>query len=115
MGAYLSSQVDPRSPYYRELRDLARNKYNQGWPSKAAEALGEGDQVSAAEIRAVGFATVEFLMTPEFRASFPAFAQGMSKGKEQLDDVLKEVYHANREAFLTQSGDFVATRYGQEQ
>ena len=26
-------------------------------------------------------------MTPEFRSAFPAFAQGMSKGKEKLDDV----------------------------
>ena len=115
VGAFLSSQVEPRSPYYQKLRDLAREKYSQGWPSKATEALGEGDQVSAEEIRAVGFAMVEFLMTPEFRASFPAFAQGMSKGKEKLDDVLKEVYRADREAFLNQSGDWVAVRYGQDQ
>ena len=115
VGAFLASQVEPRSPYYQKLRDLAREKYSQGWPSKATEALGEGDQVSAEEIRAVGFAMVEFLMTPEFRASFPAFAQGMSKGKERLDDVLKEVYRADREVFLNQSGDWVAATYGQDQ
>ncbi|HMF38752.1 MAG TPA: c-type cytochrome domain-containing protein [Isosphaeraceae bacterium] len=115
VGLFLSSQVEPRSPYYQKLRDLAREKYSQGWPSKATEALGEGDQVSAEEIRAVGFAVVEFLMTPEFRASFPAFAQGMSKGKEKLDDVLKEVYRADREVFLNQSGDWVAATYGQDQ
>ncbi|MGD0043981.1 MAG: hypothetical protein ABSE84_26850, partial [Isosphaeraceae bacterium] len=115
VGACLASQVEPRSPYYQKLRDLAREKYSQGWPSKATEVLGEGDQVSAEEIRAVGFAMVEFLMTPEFRASFPAFAQGMSKGKERLDDALKEVYRADREVFLNQSGDWVATRYGQDQ
>jgi len=115
VGAFLSSQVEPRSPYYQKLRDLAREKYSQGWPSKATEALGEGDQVSAEEIRAVGFAMVEFLMTPEFRGSFPAFAQGMSKGKEKLDDVIKEVYRADREEFLNQSGSWVALRYGQDQ
>jgi len=115
VGAFLASQVEPRSPYYQKLRDLAREKYSQGWPSKATEALGEGDHVSAEEIRAVGFAVVEFLMTPEFRASFPAFAQGMSKGKERLDDVLKEVYRADREVFLNQSGDWVAATYGQDQ
>jgi hypothetical protein len=54
-------------------------------------------------------------MTPEFRASFPAFAQGMSKGKERLDDVLKEVYRVDREVFLNQSGDWVAATYGQDQ
>ena len=67
VGAYLSWQVEPRSPYYQELRDLARNKYNQGWPMKATEALEEGDQVTAVEIRAVGFAIVDFLMTPDYR------------------------------------------------
>ena len=115
VGAFLSSQVEPRSPYYQKLRNLARKKYSQGWPTKAAEALGEADQVSAEEIRAVGFAMVEFLMTPEFRSSFPAFAQGMSKGKEKLDDIVKEVYRADREEFLRQSGDWVAARYGQDQ
>jgi len=115
VGAFLASQVEPRSPYYQKLRDLAREKYSQGWPSKATEALDEGDQVSVEEIRAVGFAVVEFLMTPEFRASFPAFAQGMSKGKERLDDVLKEVYRADRQVFLNQSGDWVAATYGQDQ
>ncbi len=115
VGAFLSSQAEPRSPYYQRLRDLAREKYSQGWPSKATEALGEGDQVSAEEIRAVGFAMVEFLMTPEFRGSFPAFAQGMSKGKEKLDAVLQEVYRADREEFLNQSGSWVALRYGQDQ
>jgi len=115
VGAFLSSQAEPRSPYYQRLRDLAREKYSQGWPSKATEALGEGDQVSAEEIRAVGFAMVEFLMTPELRGSFPAFAQGMSKGKEKLDDVLQEVYRADREEFLNQSGSWVALRYGQDQ
>jgi len=115
VGAFLSSQVEPRSPYYQKLRDMALEKFSQGWTSKATEALGEGDQVSAEEIRAVGFAMVEFLMTPEFRGSFPAFAQGMSKGKEKLDDVLKEVYRADREEFLNQSGSWVALRYGQDQ
>jgi hypothetical protein len=114
VGAFLSSQAEPRSPYYQKLRDLAREKFSQGWTSKATEALGEGDQVSAEEIRAVGFAMVEFLTT-EFRGSFPAFAQGMSKGKEKLDDVLKEVYRADHEEFLNQSGSWVALRYGQDQ
>jgi Planctomycete cytochrome C len=114
VGAFLSSQAEPRSPYYQRLRDLAREKFSQGWTSKATEALGEGDQVSAEEIRAVGFAMVEFLTT-EFRGSFPAFAQGMSKGKEKLDDVLEEVYRADREEFLNQSGSWVALRYGQDQ
>jgi hypothetical protein len=112
VGAYQSSQVEPRSPYYQKLRELAREKFSQGWSSKAGEVLVESDQVSAEEIRSVGFALVEFLLTPEFRSSFPAFAQGMSKGKEKLDDVLKEVYSCDREEFLRQSGEWVALAYG---
>jgi hypothetical protein len=115
LGAFLASQVEPRSPYYQKLRELARDKYNQGWPTQATEVLGEGDRVSAEEVRGVGFAIVAALMTPEFRASFPAFARGMSKGKERLDDVLKEVYGATREDFLNKTGDWVAERYGQDQ
>jgi hypothetical protein len=115
LGAFLAAQVEPRSPYYQKLRQTAREKYNQGWPTKATEALGEGNQVSAEEIRAVGFAIVECLMTPDYRQAFPAFARGMSAGKEKLDDVLKDVYGASREDFLNKTGDWVAERYGQDQ
>src|SRR5262249_53931831 len=93
LGAFLGAQVEPRSPYYQKLRMAARELYdNKGWPTKASEAMGETSQVNSDEIRAVGFAIVESLLTPEFRQSFPAFASGMREGKEKLDDVLKDVY-----------------------
>jgi hypothetical protein len=115
LGTYMAASLEPRSPYYQKLRQLAHQKYDLGWPTKATEALAETDQVSSEEIRAVGLVVVEFLMSPSFRASFPAFAKGMAGGKEKLDDVLHEVYGATREDFLNQSGDYVAQRYGPNQ
>jgi hypothetical protein len=115
LGAFMSSQVEPRSPYYQKLRQLAHQKYDLGWQTKATDALAETDQVSPDEIRAVGLVVVEFLMSPTYRAAFPAFARGMAAGKEKLDDVLREAYGASREDFLDQSGDWVAQRYGPNQ
>jgi hypothetical protein len=115
LGAFLATQAEPRSPYYQKLRQTAWQKYDQGWPTKATEALGEGNQASAEDVRAVGFAIVESLMTPDYRQAFPAFAKGMSQGGEKLDDVLKDVYGATREDFLKSTGDWVAQRYGRDQ
>jgi hypothetical protein len=114
LGTFLSSQVDHRSSYFQKLRQTAREKYSQGWPTKANEALAEGNQVSADELRAIGFAIVECLMSEEFVKSFPAFVAGMSQGKEKLDDVIKEVYGATREDFFSKTGDWVAEKYGQD-
>ena len=114
-GSYMAAQVEPRSPYYQKLRETARDKYNQGWPTKATEALGESSHVSAEEVRGVGFAIVECLMSPTYRQLFPAFVKGMGAGKEKLDDVVKDVFGATREEFLNNTGDWVAERYGQDQ
>lgn len=111
-GEYLGAQAEPRSPYYRDLRRLAHQKYDQGWITRATDVLGETDQVSAEEMRAISLAIVESLLAPDFRASFPLFVRGMSQGKERLDDVLKEVYGASREDFLNSTGDWIAKQYG---
>jgi hypothetical protein len=115
VGEFLAAQVEPRSPFVFKLREIAREKYRQGWLTRATEVLGESDQASDQDLRGVGFAIVEALTSPEFRASFPAFVQGMSKGKGKLDDVIKDVYQSTREEFLTQTGDWVAQRYGRDQ
>ena len=111
----LAAQMEPRGPLVLKLREIAREKYRKGWLTCATEVLGESDQASNDDLRGVGYAIVDALMSPDFRASFPAFVQGMSKGKEKLDDVLKDVYQANREQFLNLTGDWVAERYGRDQ
>lgn len=115
VGAYMAAHLEPRSPYYQKLREVARDKYNQGWPTRATEALGEASHASAEDVRAVGFAVVECLMSANYRQLFPAFVKGMEAGKEKLDDVVKEVYGATREDFLSITGDWVAERYGRDQ
>jgi hypothetical protein len=113
LGAFLASRLEPKSAHYQKLRELALEKYKQGWEVKATDVLGEGEQVSSLETRGVGFAVVEALISSaDLRGSFPAFAQGMSKGAEKLDDVLTETYNATREQFLARTGDWVAGRYG---
>jgi hypothetical protein len=116
LGAFLAAQVEPRSPYYQKLRATAHDKYKQGWDTKASEVVGESDQSSLDEIHGVGFAIVEsLLLSPDLRSAFPAFARGMSKGTEKLDEVLKDVYRATRDEFLSRTGDWVAERYGRDQ
>jgi hypothetical protein len=114
-GAYMAAQVEPRSPYYQKLRDTAREKYTQGWHTKATEVLGEGNQVSAEEARALGFAIVECLTSPTYRQLFLAFVKGMAAGKEKVDGVIKEVYDVDRDVFLNNIGEWVAEKYGQDQ
>jgi len=115
LGTVLASRVEPHSPYYQRLREQAREKYGQGWETKANEALGESEQAGVEDLRAVGFAIVEAILNSDLRGAFPAFARGMGKGKEKLDDILKDVYGMTREDFLNQTGDWVASRYGQDQ
>jgi hypothetical protein len=112
MGAYLGAQAERGNPYYRKLRQLAHQEYDKGWFTPVNNVLGETDQVSAEELRSVGFAIVESLLAPDLRGSFPAFTKGMSQGKERLDDVLKEVYGITREDFLGTTGEWVAAQYG---
>ncbi|WP_165246466.1 c-type cytochrome domain-containing protein [Paludisphaera soli] len=112
LGSYLASGVERRSPHYQRLRGLALDAFRQGWPTRATDVLGGGDQVSADEFRGVSFALVECLASPKFRPLFADFLKGMSQGGEKLDDVVKEVYGADRETFLAETGDWVAMAYG---
>ena len=112
----MAAQVEPRSPYYQKLRETARDKYNQGWPTKATEALGEGSQVSAEDLRAVGFAIVECLMSPTLPAVVPGLRQGHGGGQgEARRRASRTSIGATREDFLNNTGDWVAERYGQDQ
>ena len=114
IGSYLAAQVEPRSPYYRQLRQTAFANFDQGWKTKASEALGGGDQITADGVHAIGFALVEAMMS-EMRQGFPAFVNGMLQGGDKLDEVLQEVYGGTREEFLDGTGDWVASHYGRLQ
>lgn len=109
-GSYMAAQLEPRSPYFRQLRQTAFANYDQGWRTKANEALGGSDQITADGLHSIGFALVEAMMS-EMRQGFPAFLKGMVQGGEKLDEVLQLVYGGTREEFLDGTGEWVATHY----
>jgi cytochrome c553 len=113
IGSYLASQVESHSPYYRQLGQTAFANYQQGWPTRANEALGGSDQLTADGLRSIAFGMVEWMMTPDLKQGFPAFVGGMLAGTEKLDETLQRVYRVNREEFINYSGDWIAQRYGQ--
>ena len=86
IGTYMASRIEPRSPYYRQLRIQAFQNFEQGWQTRATEALGGGNQIGPADFRAVSFALVEAMMAVNSQA-FPIFLRGMLEGQDQLDAV----------------------------
>lgn len=113
LGAYLSSRVEPRSPYYRQIRQTALSNQEQGWPTRALAALGDTDQATVGDIQAVGFAIVEaMLSTAYYQRGFSRFVAGLLKGQDKLDDMLSSGYQVTRENFLDQTGNWVAAHYG---
>jgi Planctomycete cytochrome C len=115
VGAYVGSQIDRRADHFRKLRETALEKYQQGWPTKTNEVLGDGAGVSPDEFRAISFALVECLTSPRYRELFPDLITGLRKGGDKLDDVLKDVYGATREEFFNDTGVWVAESYGNNQ
>ncbi len=113
IGAYLSSQVESHSPYYRQLGQTAFANFQQGWPTRANEALGGSDQLTPDGLHSISFGLVEWLMTPDLKQGFPAFVSSMLGGTEKLDDTLQRVYRVSREEFINYSGEWIAQRYGQ--
>jgi hypothetical protein len=116
IGSYLASHLEPRSSFYRHLRQSALANFEQGWLTRATEALGDDvEKLPAGDLHAIGFALVEAMMSGELKQRFPAFVGGMMNGKEKLDDVLTKVYGGTREDFLTDTGNWVAQTYGNNQ
>jgi hypothetical protein len=112
IGSYLGSQVEPRSNYYARLRQTALANFEQGWISKANEALGSTDQISSDALHSIGFALVEAMLKSEMQPRFGAFVNGMLQGGEKLDEMLGKVFEGTREEFIEDTGNWVAKRYG---
>ena len=75
----------------------------------ATEALGgEGN---TDDIRAIGFALIEWMSTTA-RPALPSFIRGMLGGQAKLDDVIQSVLRGGREQFLLASGNWISARYG---
>ncbi len=113
VGTFLASLTEPRADYYRGLRRTALEKWRQDWPGNANQTMGDGDGVSAQEFHAISFAMVECLNSARFRPLFPALVKGMAEqGGTKLDDVIQNVYGANREVFYETTGEWLSAAYG---
>ncbi len=109
IGAYMSSQVEPRSPYANRLRSEALQQYRIGWNTKATQTLGDASDETT--LRALGYSLVEWMLTA-YRPRFPMFVRGMLEGNNQLDDGVRALFGADRSQFIQAWGAWVASRYG---
>jgi hypothetical protein len=109
LGALVASRLEGRTPYYQKLRRDAYQLCELGWGPKAQEALGDATKVE--DVRAVGFAIMEWLSTVN-KAVIPPFVEGMQAGGEKLDEVIGNVLNGTREQFLAGSGQYVMSRGG---
>ena len=48
----MAARVEPLSPYYQHLKQTAFQNFDQGWQTKASQALGGSDQMTAEDLRA---------------------------------------------------------------
>ena len=116
IGTYLAAQVEPRSPYYQQLRQTAFAKFQQGWETKAAEVLGGSDKIAADELHAVSFALVESMLSSELRqGSRPSSTECWEAPRSSTRCSGRCMNITTREEFLVDTGEFVATRYGRDQ
>lgn len=112
LALYFAERVERDGPRYQRLRAEAFDAFRRGWTTLATEALGDGPEMAADEFRAISFALVDCLASPQYQRLFPQLVKGMSQGREKLDDVVKDVYGVTRDVFLNVTGEWVAGAYG---
>ena len=108
LGALVASKVEPGSPYYRKIRRDAVELCNRGWGPKATDALA--DQEKTANVRAVGFAMMDWLAAAD-RSMLGPFVGGMSAGGNKSDATLGQLHQLTRQEFLFNSGEYVMMHY----
>lgn len=112
IGAYLAARLEPRSAHTRKLQAIVADLCRTGWNPKLELVLADSMEMKSDEVQAVGYALVNWLVSPELGREFPAFVAGMLKGPASLPEVLKTVYDSNREQFMANSGLWVVERFG---
>ncbi len=110
LGKYLAAKLEPRGPRPAQHRAIVATQFQLGWMTKSQDALG--DQGDEATIGSMGFSLIEFLNSGPTKGQFPALVRGLLDGGTKLDEGLMQLFGANRQDFLTNWGQFVASRYG---
>lgn len=108
LGAFLGSTLEPRSPYYQNLRAQVARAFRMG-PSQAWDMLG--DQGETGSIRAAGFGLLEWLYTTR-RPAFAPFVREVQKDGTKLDDIIQKGFKATRDEFLRNWMAWAGQRYG---
>jgi hypothetical protein len=110
LGAFVASQLESGSPYYRRLRAETAENVRIGWVPKANQALGGDAKVETT--RAVGYSLLEWMAGNWPAASLNNFIRVMIGGQDKLDEAIGSCLNLNREEFLGSSGLWFSERYG---
>jgi hypothetical protein len=110
LGAFVASQLEPGSPYYRKLRAETAENVRIGWVPKANQALGGEAKVETT--RAVGYSLLEWMAGNWPAAALNNFIRVMLEGQGKLDEAIGNCLNLNREEFLATSGLWFSERYG---
>ena len=110
LGAFMASQVEPGSPYYRRLRAETLENMRIGWQPKANEALGGEAKVETT--RAIGYSLFEWMAANGNASTIANFVHIMLEGQGKLDDAIGSCLDMNRDGFLTFSQEWIMSRYG---
>ena len=107
------SQSRAAQPYYRQLRQTAFANFQQGWPTRATEALGGSDQITPDGLHSIA-------IRPRRRHDVfarcargsPRSSAACSKAAKSSTTCSREVYRGTREEFINSTGEWVAEKYG---
>ena len=110
LGAFVASNLEAGSPYYRNLRKETAENFRIGWQVKANEALG--GEAKPETLRAIGFSMFEWMAANGSPAVIANFVQIMLEGQGKLDDAIGNCLNMSRQEFLDGSGLWLAERYG---
>ena len=94
-------------PYYRQLRQTAFANWQQGWPTRANEALGGSDQLTPDGLHSIAFGLIESMMSPDMKQGFPAFVNGMLAARKSSTTCCRGSICVTREEFINYSGEWV--------
>ena len=110
LGAMYAANVESHGGYAQQLRHEAADLCARGWIPIANQALGDGSKPD--DLRAIGYAILDCVVSSYDRQALAAFVKGMEAGQEKLDDVLGNVMNMTRQQFLAGSAQFVMQHYG---
>ena len=110
LGAFMASQLEPGSPYYKNLRKETAENLRIGWQVKANEALG--GEAKSETVRAIGFSLFEWMAANASGPALANFVKTMLEGQGKLDDATGNCLNLNRQEFLDSSSLWLSEKYG---